>query len=243
MRIAIVGGGAAGIFAAITAKQLSPEASVIVLEKSAVLLSKVRVSGGGRCNVTHACFDPKQLVNNYPRGYRELLGPFHRFQPRDTIEWFESRSVALKIENDGRMFPVTDSSQTIIDCLLSEARELGVEIRLRSHLARISPLDSAFQLHLAHDETLQCDRLMLATGSHAQGFQFAQSLGHTIATPVPSLFTFNIPTSPLHDLSGITLDEVELTLAEGEFTQRGPLLITHWGFSGPAALKLSAWAA
>jgi hypothetical protein len=241
--IAIIGGGAAGIFAAVTTKRLLPEASVIVLEKSAVLLSKVRVSGGGRCNVTHACFDPKQLVNNYPRGYRELLGPFHRFQPRDTIEWFESRGVMLKAEEDGRIFPVTDSSQTIIDCLLKEARELGVEIRLRTHLENISHVDSVFQLQLAHGEILQCDRLLLATGSHPQGFQFAESFGHTIVTPVPSLFTFNIPTSPLHDLSGITLDDVELTLAGGEFIQRGPLLLTHWGFSGPAALKLSAWAA
>ncbi len=192
--VIVIGGGAAGIFAALAAKQSHPEFSVLVLEKTAVLLSKVKVSGGGRCNVTHSCFDPKLLVKNYPRGEKELLGPFHRFQPRDTIEWFESRGVKLKTESDGRMFPITDSSSTIIECLLSEARKLGVEIRLRQ---RVEKIEKGFTLHLKENPPLTCKHLILASGSSPEGYASAESLGHTIAPPVPSLFTFNVPTSPL----------------------------------------------
>jgi len=236
--VIVIGGGAAGIFAALAAKQSHPGLSVLVLEKTAVLLSKVKVSGGGRCNVTHSCFDPQQLVKNYPRGEKELLGPFHRFQPRDTIEWFESRGVRLKTESDGRMFPVTDSSSTIIECLLSEARKLGIEIRSRQ---RVEKIEKGFTLHLKENPSLACKRLLLATGSSPEGFSFAESLGHTIVPPVPSLFTFNVPTSPLKDLSGISVDLAAVEV--GSFTQTGPLLITHFGFSGPAILKLSAWGA
>ncbi|HEX2579346.1 MAG TPA: NAD(P)/FAD-dependent oxidoreductase [Rhabdochlamydiaceae bacterium] len=234
----VIGGGAAGIFAAIAAKQSHPELSVIVLEKTAVLLSKVKVSGGGRCNVTHACFDPQRLIKNYPRGEKELLGPFHRFGPRDTIEWFESRGVKLKTESDGRMFPVTDSSSTIIECLLSRARELGVEIRLRQ---RVEKIDKGFTIHLKDEPPLICSHLILASGSSAEGHAFARSLDHSIVPPVPSLFTFNVPTSSLKELSGISVDLA--TVEVGPFTQTGPLLITHFGFSGPAILKLSAWGA
>lgn len=234
----VVGGGAAGIFAALHAKAANSSQSVIVLEKTAVLLSKVKVSGGGRCNVTHACFDPKELVKNYPRGHKELLGPFHRFGPSDTIEWFESRGVKLKTEPDGRMFPVTNSSATIIDCLLNEAKQLGVDIRLRQRIEKIEP---GFTLHLKEGK-IDCEHLILATGSSLEGYQFAQGLGHTIQPPVPSLFTFNSPSSPLKDLSGIaTIAKVQIVGTP--FTQTGPLLITHFGFSGPAVLKLSAWAA
>jgi hypothetical protein len=234
----VIGGGAAGIFAALAAKNAHPQLSVLILEKTAVLLSKVKVSGGGRCNVTHACFDPKELVKNYPRGSKELLGPFHRFQPRDTIEWFETRNVFLKTESDGRMFPITDRSETIIECLLSEAKKLGIEIRVRTRVQTIRP---GFVLELQEGEVLQCKKLVLATGSSGEGHAWAEGLGHTIQKPVPSLFTFNVPTSPLKELSGIAFAPVKLEV-EG-LTQTGPLLITHFGFSGPAALKLSAWAA
>lgn len=232
----VIGGGAAGIFAALSAKAVNPAAKVALLEKSAVLLAKVRVSGGGRCNVTHHCFDPDKLIQNYPRGGLELRGPFHRFQPQDTIHWFESRGAALKTEPDGRVFPVTDSSETIINTLLNEAKALGVEIFMRQKIEKIEKIDGVFQVgpYLTR-------KLILATGSAAEGHTWAAQLGHTIQKPVPSLFTFNIPTSPLKDLSGISHDPVELSIFG--LTQKGALLITHFGFSGPAALKLSAWGA
>lgn len=238
----VIGGGAAGIFGAIWAKETHPDAKVTLLEKSAVLLAKVRVSGGGRCNVTHSCFDPKLLVQNYPRGGKELLGPFHQFQPQDTIEWFEERGVKLKTEADGRMFPVTDSSETIIQCLLNEAKKVGVEILLRQRVQNIRRIDEGFELELP-DGQLKCKRLLLATGSSQEGLAWAEKLGHTIQKPVPSLFTFNVPTSPLKELSGISLKSAELKIRGSNLTQKGPLLITHFGFSGPAALKLSAWGA
>jgi predicted Rossmann fold flavoprotein len=224
--IAIIGGGAAGFFAALAAKEHNPEAKVAIYEKGSQLLSKVRISGGGRCNVTHACFEPKELVKNYPRGSKELLGPFHHFGPRETVEWFEGRGVKLKTEADGRMFPVTDSSQTIIDCLMNEAERLGVEIHLK---ARIESLD-------------QFERVVLATGGSRQGHQLAVDAGHTIQEPVPSLFTFNIGGFDLADLAGVSVPEATVRLSK-ELVATGPLLITHWGFSGPAVLRLSAWGA
>lgn len=242
MRLVVLGGGAAGFFAAIKAKTDHPDWSVLLLEKTAVLLAKVRISGGGRCNVTHACFDPKLLVQNYPRGSRELLGPFHHFQPKDTIAWFEKRGVHLKTEADGRMFPITDSSETIIQCLLREAQEQGVEIRTLQKVERIEKVQQSFHLLFADGSLLTADRLVLATGSSTQGHIFAQTLGHTIQPAVPSLFTFNVPDFPLQDLAGIAVQAV-VRLPESKMEQTGPLLITHWGFSGPAALKLSAWGA
>ncbi len=242
LSLAIIGGGAAGIFAAISARAAHPSAQVILLEKTAVLLAKVRISGGGRCNVTHSCFEPKQLIKNYPRGEKELLGPFHRFQPSDTIAWFELRGVTLKTESDGRIFPITDQSETIISCLLQEAKNLGVEIRLRQQIKSIVKDERGFQITL-ENEQLQSRGLLLATGSSPVGYQWAENFGHTLQKPVPSLFTFNAPTSPLKELSGISVDSVELKIADSSYSQKGPLLITHFGFSGPAALKLSAWAA
>jgi predicted Rossmann fold flavoprotein len=232
----IIGGGAAGFFGALAAKRANPLATVVLLEKTAVFLSKVRVSGGGRCNVTHACFEPAPFSKHYPRGEKELLGPFHRFQAKDTVEWFESRGVSLKIEADGRMFPTTDSSETIIECLVSEAQKLGVDIRLR---ARVNSIRKEQDHFVVNDLTAK--KLLLATGSSSEGYAFAQSLGHTIVDPVPSLFTFNVPDSPLSELSGVAVEKVEIRV--GEYAQVGPLLITHFGFSGPAALKLSAKAA
>lgn len=241
--IIIIGGGAAGFFAAVTAAKANPSAAVILLEKSNALLSKVRISGGGRCNVTHACFDPPLLVKNYPRGEKALLGPFHRFQPKDTIHWFESRGVPLKTEEDGRMFPVTDQSQTIINCLLQEAKTLGVQIRLQHRIKTIQKKGALFSLGFSDDSVMECHRLIMATGGNKEGFDLAHSLGHRIMPPVPSLFTFNVPDFPLAELAGISVETVQIKIHNTSLVQTGPLLITHWGFSGPAVLKLSAWGA
>lgn len=241
--IVVIGGGAAGFFGAITCADVNPQARVILLEKTQAPLAKVRISGGGRCNVTHACFEPKQLIHNYPRGHKELLGPFMRFQPRDTVAWFKERGVELKVEEDGRMFPITDSSQTIIDCLQEEARRCGVDVRLVQKVERIEKSGDRFTVQFSSEQTLECDKLLLASGSSPQGYAFAQAFGHSLVSPVPSLFTFNVPASPLLDLAGISLENATLAIVDTDFEQTGPLLITHWGFSGPAALKLSAWAA
>ncbi len=242
-RIVIIGGGASGIFAAALCAEKIPNSHISVLEKTRQLLAKVRISGGGRCNVTHAQFDPKLLSGFYPRGHKELLGPFHHFQPKDTIAWFQSKGVALKTEEDGRIFPTTDRSETIIDCLLHAAQSKGVEIQCETSLQSIQKNKEGFLLTTQKQEILECDALILATGSSSQGHVLAASLGHTIVPSVPSLFTFNVPTSALLDLSGIALSDVQLTLKGTHFKQRGNLLLTHFGFSGPAALKLSAWAA
>lgn len=240
--ILVIGGGAAGFFAAISAKNAHPDASVAIIEKNAALLSKVRVSGGGRCNVMHACFEPSLLVKSYPRGYKELLGPFHQFGPKDTLKWFESKGVSLKTEEDGRMFPTTDNSQTIIDSLINEARDLGVEVLIKKKIEHIEKFPEGFSVQLK-EYTLTTTNLIMATGSSAQGHAWAKELGHTIISPVPSLFTFNVPHSPLKELSGVSFKEAIVKIKGTSFEQRGPLLITHFGFSGPAALKLSAWAA
>ncbi len=239
----VIGGGAAGFFAALAAKEAHPKAKVAIVEKTAVLLSKVRVSGGGRCNVTHSCFDPLPFSKHYPRGEKELLGPFHRFQATHTVEWFESRGVTLKAEADGRMFPTTNSSETIIDCLLAEAAKLDVEIHLRQRVESVEKKEDHFLLQVKDKIPFRAKKIILATGSSAEGHSWAKSLGHTVSSPVPSLFTFNVPDSPLLELSGVSFEKVKLQLAETSFTQTGPLLITHFGFSGPAALKLSAWGA
>ncbi len=242
MSCVIIGGGAAGLFAAIRCKSLNPSVPVILLEKTNQLLAKVRISGGGRCNVTHACFEPAKLILHYPRGGKELLGPFHTFQPKDTIAWFEERGVYLKTESDGRMFPVTDSSETIIACLLEAAASAGVEIRKQQKIQSIQKQEKGFLIQLPGEE-ISAKTVLLATGSSSWGHEIAAGLGHTIVEPVPSLFTFNIPSSPLLDLAGISVPNAIVTLKGTKLKQQGPLLLTHWGFSGPAVLKLSAWAA
>lgn len=247
----VVGGGAAGIFAAITTAETNPHRRVIVLEKGTSLLAKVRISGGGRCNVTHACFDPKQLVKNYPRGSRELLGPFHRWQPRDTVAWFESRGVPLKTEDDGRMFPVTDSSQTIIDCLMNAARQAGVEIQTGVGVERAVAITAgnqtgpAFELLLSNSQRLRCSRLLIATGGLKPGptLELLKSFGHEITPLAPSLFTLHVKDARIEGLPGLSVPLAEASIPGTKFVHRGPLLITHWGLSGPAILKLSAWAA
>lgn len=241
--VIVIGGGAAGFFGAITAAQANRDARVILLEKARQLLAKVRISGGGRCNVTHACFDPAVLVQHYPRGNKALRGPFTRFQPRDTMEWFASRGVALKTESDGRIFPVSDSSETIIRCLMDQARASKVEIRTECGVSAIELCDSGFNIRLNQGDPLHCHRVLVATGGTAKTFEWLKALGHKVQPPVPSLFTFNIPDSPLKELAGISIPKVHLRLDGTALEQQGPLLITHWGFSGPAVLKLSAWGA
>lgn len=242
----VIGGGAAGVFGAIAAAQANPDAKVIVIEKSPSLLTKVRISGGGRCNVTHHCFEPKALVENYPRGYRELLGPFNRFQPKDTIAWFKERGVELKVEGDGRMFPVTDDSQTIIDCLLKSAHGLGIEIKMRTSVDKVDVGEEGrFKVSLSVGEPIICDKILLATGGGQsnKGYEIAGLLGHTIIEPVPSLFTFNIEDARINDLQGVSFAKVEVSVPCTELQSKGALLITHWGLSGPAILRLSAWGA
>jgi predicted Rossmann fold flavoprotein len=242
-RAVIVGGGAAGIFTAAVLGEESKNLEIVVLEKTRQLLSKVRISGGGRCNVTHSEFDAKKLTAHYPRGSKELLGPFHRFQPQDTITWFLKRGVELKTEEDGRMFPSSDHSSTIIHCLLEAAKKGDVQIRNEQAVQSVRVVDNGFRLFLEEQEPIDCDFLILATGSHPSGHTLATSLGHSIIPAVPSLFTFNVPTSPLLDLAGIAVQDAGLSLKGSSHSTRGDLLLTHWGFSGPAALKLSAWAA
>jgi predicted Rossmann fold flavoprotein len=245
-RIAVVGGGAAGFFAAIACAEADRGASVVLLEKGRRFLSKVLVSGGGRCNVTHACFDPALLAEGYPRGGKELLGPFRRFQPRDTIDWFAARGVRLKTEADGRVFPVTDSSQTIVDCLGRAARDAGVCLRSNSGVGRIRRRENdGFTLSLADGGYLECDRLLLATGGCRAGDEgdFAASLGHTIESPVPSLFTFHSAEPWVRRLAGVAADPVEVSLPGTRLRESGPLLLTHSGLSGPSILRLSAWGA
>jgi predicted Rossmann fold flavoprotein len=240
----IIGGGAAGFFAAITCAEANPGQQVIILEATGEVLAKVRISGGGRCNLTHDCLEPKTLVGNYPRGTRELLGPFSRFGPRQVIAWFEGRGVALKVEEDGRMFPTTDSSQTIIDCLTSAAEGAGVQVRRNAAVKAVVADGARWRVDLAN-EAITADAVLLATGSGKSGHALAQALGHTVVPPVPSLFTFTIPEQWIKELAGLSVESVHLTLLDlaEEITTTGPLLCTHWGFSGPAALRASAWGA
>lgn len=245
-RVVIAGGGAAGFFAAIACIETNPSAEVLLVEATAHPLAKVRVSGGGRCNVTHACFEPRDLVKRYPRGGRELLGAFHRFQPRDTVAWFAAHGVELKTEADGRMFPVTDTSETIVNCLLGVAARAGVKLRTRSSLASVERRPGGgFHVGLVGGESLACDRLLLATGGTrgSAGHTLAQALGHTIEPLAPSLFTFNVSDDRIRGLAGISVADAVVSVPLTKRSERGPVLVTHWGLSGPAILRLSAWGA
>jgi predicted Rossmann fold flavoprotein len=243
--VIVVGGGPAGFFAAIRCAESNPKLDVLIIEKASQTLGKVIISGGGRCNVTHACFEPAQLITNYPRGGNELRGAFTRFQPKDTVQWFESRGVKLKTEADGRMFPSTDDSNTIADCLRESAREAGVRVELRTSLLGVEKSSKGgFRLEVRNEtETflLQTKKLLLATGSDRKTLEVVQSLGHTVVKAVPSLFTFNIKDKRIHGLSGVSVENV--TLKMDSIATRGAMLITHWGLSGPAVLRLSAWGA
>lgn len=249
--VLIIGGGAAGFFTAINLAEKSPALSIAILERGKEVLTKVRISGGGRCNVTHAEFIPKELSKKYPRGEKELLGPFHTFMTGDTIAWFEERGVELKIEEDGRMFPTTNSSATIIDCFLQEAQKYNVKV-LKNHAVQDIGFDPAFAKEQAEENPsffikttqgdLQCDHLIMTTGSNPKMWNVLHSLGHTITNAVPSLFTFNIKDSRIEGLMGLATN-VSVKVLGTKQKSEGPLLITHWGMSGPAILKLSAWGA
>jgi predicted Rossmann fold flavoprotein len=246
MNIIVVGGGAAGFFAAINCAQQHPDSVVTLLEKSSKLLSKVRVSGGGRCNVTNACFDNGLLVKNYPRGEKELRSVFSRFAVADTINWFEKRGVQLKAEPDGRMFPVTDSSETIVNCLMREAEQADVKIKLNVDIEEIKAgSDGSFTLKVKGGGDFVCDKLIIASGGSPkeEGYKWLQNLGHTIIKPVPSLFTFNIPNNSVTQLMGVAVPHAKVRVPAIKLESEGPLLITHWGLSGPAILKTSAWGA
>ncbi len=244
-KLVVIGGGAAGFFCAINAARMNPAMQVIILEKTNKLLSKVKVSGGGRCNVTHACFEIPELVKKYPRGQNFLKKTFHWFSPGNTVEWFKERSVSLKTEADGRMFPQTDNSQTIIDCLLREANKYHVQIQMNAAVEHIEKSGAGWILKLNNNRQLQTDFLCIASGGYPKSSQFDWLLqvGHTIENPVPSLFTFNMPGNPVTKLMGVSVDKATVKIAGTKLNETAPLLITHWGMSGPAILKLSAWGA
>jgi len=239
--IIIVGGGAAGFFTAINIVEKNPKLKVAILERGSEVLSKVRISGGGRCNVTHACFEPNELVKFYPRGEKELRGPFHQFCSGDTIEWFGNHGVALKIEDDGRMFPVSNSSQSIIDCFLQATQKLGIAVLTGQSVQSIFKKDNFWKVE-TQSETYIAEKLILATGSNPKVWEMLQTFGHAIVSPVPSLFTFNIKDSRIKELPGVSAI-VSVKVKDTKLESTGPLLITHWGMSGPAILKLSAWGA
>ncbi|HUG11207.1 MAG TPA: NAD(P)/FAD-dependent oxidoreductase [Opitutaceae bacterium] len=244
-RILVVGGGAAGFFGALACKAADPSLRVTILEATAHPLAKVRVSGGGRCNVTNACFEPMLLAANYPRGGREMLGPLTRFGPRETVEWFESRGVPLKAEADGRMFPITDDSATVIDCLMRACRETGVELVTRCGVREIARTVTGFAAALTTGEKIPAERVLLATGGNrgSAGLTIAAAMGHPIEPPVPSLFTFHCDDPLLRGLEGLSVASVAVRVPGTKLSSDGPILITHWGLSGPAILKLSAWGA
>ncbi len=244
MNVAIIGGGAAGFFAALSCKQHHPRAHVTIYEKTSKLLAKVKVSGGGRCNVMHHCFTTSQLVKHYPRGGKALKKLFAQFGPAETQAWFEQRGISLRSEADGRMFPVTNTSQTIIDCFLREAQRLGVIVRTQSPIHALVPDGARFQFTV-NAEQVVADHVIIATGGSPKqsGLQWLADLGHTIAPPVPSLFTFNMPDTPLTALPGLSVERALVRVPGTKLSHDGPLLITHWGTSGPAVLKLSAWGA
>nr|WP_297306749.1 NAD(P)/FAD-dependent oxidoreductase [uncultured Flavobacterium sp.] len=240
--VIVVGGGASGFFTAINIAENNPDLRIAILERGKEVLGKVKISGGGRCNVTHACFVPNLLTKFYPRGERELRGPFHTFCSVDVIEWFENNGVELKIEEDGRMFPVTDSSQTIIDCFLNLAQENQIKVNTSCSVQAISQTNDNWILETTQG-TLTCKHLVMATGSNPKIWEMLTGLGHQIVSPVPSLFTFNINDTRIKDLMGISVPNVTLKVKETKLKSNGPLLITHWGLSGPAILRLSAWGA
>ena len=243
--IIVVGGGAAGFFAAITAAEQNPSLSIVILEQSKEVLNKVRISGGGRCNATHACFDPKELTSFYPRGARELLGPFHTFGPTQTIEWFKNHGVHLKIEADGRMFPDTDSSETIIRCFQGLTQKLGIKVIQNVKVKDYRYAEEAeykFEIN-TESSHYTSKRMMLASGSSPFMWNMLKDHGYKIVEPVPSLFTFNLPNNPICKLMGLSVPKATVQIKDTKIKTSGPLLITHWGLSGPAILKASAWGA
>ena len=241
-KVIIIGGGAAGFFTAINAKEMNPELDITILEKGKEVLQKVKISGGGRCNVTHACFEPKELVQFYPRGEKELLGPFHQFMTGDTFEWFENNGIPLKIEKDNRVFPESNSSQTIVDCFLNKTKRLGISVLKNHGVTTIQKQDNSW-LVITKEQQFVCDAVVMAAGSSKKVWELSKALRHSIISPVPSLFTFNIKDNRIKDLLGISVSNATVQLVDTNLEASGPLLITHWGMSGPAILKLSAFGA
>ena len=244
-QLLVIGGGAAGFFCAINAARMNPQLEVTILEKTGKLLSKVKVSGGGRCNTTHACFDMAEMSKKYPRGGNFVKKTFHQFFTTDTIQWFEERGVKLKAEEDGRMFPVTDSSQTIIDCLMRETNKYGVKVWTNIEVKKVNAQYSMFNIQCSNGESIDADFVCIACGGYPKStmFDWLRELGHSIEEPIPSLFTFNMPQHPITKLMGVSVENVRAKIIDTKLEQEGPLLITHWGLSGPAVLKLSAWGA
>jgi len=241
----VIGGGAAGFFCAVNAARLNPLLQVTLLEKNNKVLSKVRVSGGGRCNVTHACFEIDEMIKKYPRGTNFLKKAFHHFFTTDTIRWFEERGVPLKAEPDGRMFPVTDSSQTIIESLIREVNLYQVKVWMNADVQHVKVADGKFTIELSGSRNVEADFICIASGGYNKStmFEWIREIRHTIDEPFPSLFTFNIPQHPLTELMGISVSDAQVKIIGSKLIERGPLLITHWGLSGPAVLRLSAWGA
>ncbi|MDG1171597.1 MAG: NAD(P)/FAD-dependent oxidoreductase [Polaribacter sp.] len=240
--VIIIGGGAAGYFTAINAKENNPELNIIILEKGKDVLQKVKISGGGRCNVTHACFEPKELVKFYPRGEKELLGPFHQFMTGDTFEWFDNRGVPLKIEDDNRVFPEANTSQAIIDCFQKLVEKLKIKVFTNHGVNSVSRQENKWIIN-TKSQVFEADKLVIAAGSSKKVWQLCESLDHAIIAPVPSLFTFNINDKRLLDLLGTSVPNATVKISNTKLEASGPLLITHWGMSGPAVLKLSAFGA
>jgi predicted Rossmann fold flavoprotein len=244
-KLVVIGGGAGGFFCAVNAARMNADLQVTILEKTSKILSKVRISGGGRCNVTHALFDISEMGRRYPRGQNFVKKAYHQFFTTDTIQWFESRGVKLKAEKDGRMFPVTDSSQTIIDCIVQEANLYGVEIRMNADVKHLALGNGQWAIQLADEEKIVADYVCLATGGYPKAamFDWLNNLGHQFAAPVPSLFTFNLPKHPITALMGVSVEKARVKIEGSKLAEEGPVLITHWGLSGPAVLRLSAWGA
>jgi predicted Rossmann fold flavoprotein len=241
-KIIIIGGGAAGYFTAINAKENNPDLDVVILEKGNDVLQKVKISGGGRCNVTHACFEPKELVQFYPRGEKELLGPFHKFMTGDTFEWFENKGVPLKIEDDNRVFPEANTSQAIIDCFQNAVDNLGIKVLTNCGVNSVSQQENKWVVN-TKEQVFEADSLVIAAGSSKKVWELCKTLDHSVIEPVPSLFTFNINDKRLVDLLGISVPSARVKIVGTNLEAEGPLLITHWGMSGPAVLKLSAFGA
>lgn len=248
--LVVIGGGAAGFFTAVNAAALKPDLKITILEKSSKLLSKVRVSGGGRCNVTHACFDINEMIRRYPRGANFLKKAFHHFFTADTIQWFEKRGVLLKTEADGRIFPAANTSEAIIHCLLNEANKFKTDIRMNAEVKKISINDDQikgrhFEVHLTNENIIPADAVCIASGGYPKSVQFEwlRQTGHTVSEPVPSLFTFNMPGNNITSLMGVSVEKAVVKIRGSKLHEQGPLLITHWGMSGPVILKLSAWGA